>query len=684
VPHWFTPRLAPALLVAGLLILLQWRSGAGAPWFTVVAATAVFGYVVLAAGRLLLAAIGEREFDPSSAYVLGLVSTCLGVYAVTLLFPVTAAAAFGAFAAAVIALELSFLRRLAAPSLDWRALIGFALCVAFTAGWCYGPANAYEVVRNFNVLPVWGDHFIHGARISQFGDTLALGRGSIFLSDYPSSFYHFASYLPAAAFAGVLNEPGLPLATSAWLPIGFLSMTAGAHLLGKRLAGAAGGLAAVAAVAILPDASNYGLRNGFLSFHWQVMAHPSAAYALGAAFLSIGLLDRWSEGRDRSAPLLVSGALAASTLFLRAHVFLLFLPAWVAIFVYLLAENNRRARRRLAFGVAVGLAATAITASTLLTKLADRDPTGQWRFGGPALERFLIVTHSGHEPTAYAGLYTELAMADTWGYSVVIGIVLAFVAALGAFAFALPSIAISVRRLEVLRPFDAFPAYLAYCWLLLMLYAPLTWALQGPELIDRPVVLVYAVCAIWTLCLLLRWLATKGPGWADLSWRAALAICFVSLPAALSVAGYMARPKFAAGNPHLALRTEPGLVETAEYLRSHARVGDVFSASGLNANFAVVDLPTKLCALTGLPAYLARPYLEMIKDAPRKELASARLASLRHVDAQSDFRQAMELLRRLRVQWHVVAGQEGPRWDSRHERAVFRRGSISLYAVPAM
>src|SRR6185503_4889730 len=114
----------------------------------------------------------------------------------------------------------------------------------------------------------WQDYFIHGGVISQFGDPRALGRQSIYLADFPSSFYHFASYAGAAALAWPLDLPGLALATSAWLPLGFLAMSAGAIALGHRLAGAAGGLAALAAVGVIPDASNYGLRNGLFSFHW--------------------------------------------------------------------------------------------------------------------------------------------------------------------------------------------------------------------------------------------------------------------------------------------------------------------------------------------------------------------------------------------------------------------------------
>jgi len=657
-------RALPPALVALLLIYLQLRSGADFSAL-MVAVMALFAYVTLAGGRLLAAPAGVRDGDLSSAWVLGLVALSLPLYGLTALLPVTAGVAFGVVAAVVVVLDLVYRRR--SPPPDRKSLIGFALAVALTAAWCTEPAGAYQVLRTRDVLPVWGDYYIHGAYVSQFGDPRALGRGSILLADLPATFYHFASYLPAAALATLLDQPGLALATSAWMPLGFLAMTAGAYTFGDRLAGAAGGIAALAAVAILPDASNYGLRNGFLSFHWSVLAHPGATYALGAAFVSLALLDRWSRERSRDA-LAASAALAAALVLFRAHVFLLFVPAWAATAVYCAMQESRH-RRRVAAWLFVALAAGAAATNVVLTQLGE----GQWRFGGSALGWFLTVAHSGHEPTAYTAFYAEVMIGDEWGYSLVVGIVLSYLAALGALAALLPAAALLARHRQALRPIDVFPAYAAYCWLLLMLFAPLTWAVQGPELIDRPVVLLYAAVAIWTLCLLLRSIAR--------AWLAALAAAIALLPVMFAHAGELARPKFASGALHLDLRAELGLVDLAAFLRREARAGDSFAVAGLSSEFAVVDLALELCALSGVPAYLSRPHLEMLQGGPRKETVAARVAALREVEQQGDATQAHARLRQMRVQWYVVPHGQAPRWDPARERAVFRAGKFSLYAA---
>src|SRR5207247_10669207 len=143
---------------------------------------------------------------------------------------------------------------------------GLGLCAAATLAWCHDVAEVPQVLARDGLLPAWIDYFIHGGMISHFGDPRA-ARQSIYLVDFPAGAYHYASYLLPAAFAVPLDLPGLPLATSLWLPLGFFTMCAAAYALGSTLAGPAGGIAALGALTILPDASNYALRNGFLSFH---------------------------------------------------------------------------------------------------------------------------------------------------------------------------------------------------------------------------------------------------------------------------------------------------------------------------------------------------------------------------------------------------------------------------------
>ena len=671
---------APVLLVAALLGTLLLRSGLDA-YATIAVATAAVAYVMMTAGHLLRGAAGEHGRNPSTGFVVGLLAVCLAVYALTELFPVTAASGFGGVAALVIGMRLVLHRRLdaAAPAMaaaDWRRLAGFALCVAFTYAWCAAPSSAYEALRTQGVLPVWADYFFHGGLISQFGDSRALGHGSIFFAGLSPTFYHFGSYGVAAALAGMLDQPGLPIATSAWLPLGFLAMVAGAYALGERLADSAGGVAALAAVAIIPDASNYGLRNGFFSFHWTITTTVGATYALGAAFVSMAFLDRWATERSRAA-LAASALLAIASLLFRAQIFLLYFPVWLAAAAICSAREGA-ARRLVSRLMLVGLAAGAVICFLTVDHLLATDPRF-WRFQGGALEGFLSSVHMDQEPTAYTGLYAYLQSANAPAIALTAGIVLAIVAALGAFVILLPAACLLAHEKRVLKPIDALCGLLFYCWLLLMLFAPVLFNGDSTDLIHRPFVLLYAAMAIWTLCLVLRVVALR----FDLvrAWPALLLAAILALPAiALDAAG-MVHPKFRWGERYVSMPIPPGLVEAASFMRKHATAGDIFAVAGMSTAYATIDLPLQVCALSGMPAYLSRPFLEMSKDGPRARVAAARLAELHAVDDAADYGAAMQRLRAIDVRWYLVTDNRAPRWDPARKRAAFVARSVALYAV---
>jgi uncharacterized membrane protein YhaH (DUF805 family) len=290
------------------------------------------------------------------------------------------------------------------------------------------------------------------------------------------------------------------------------------------------------------------------------------------------------------------------------------------------------------------------------------------------------VVHSAQEPTAYTGVYDALARRGGLLLPLA-GIALTFAAALGAFLILLPGALTLARRFSALRPIDAFPGYLAFWWLLLMVVAPEPWIGDTTNLLFQPFVLVYAAAAIWTLCLPLRCAATYAGRLSGRLWASMAALVLIALPVLAISAGRMAHPKFQWGQAGSAQRVEPGLPAAAAFLRAHASVGDIFASSGLSEEFQLFDLSTELCSLTGMPAYLSRPYLEMIKETPRKRVATARLAALRDVEKQSDHREAMRRLRRMSVQWYVSAGEAGPAWDPARQRASFSKGAVSVYAT---
>src|SRR5437899_1076445 len=414
--------LATTLAAAAPLSALLWLSGALPAHLALGAVTLVVFFVTLS-GFLALRALDLADLPAPAAWVAGVFASSLAVYALVAWFKLFAATAFAVWATVVVACAIVLRERGASPRrLDWRELAGLALCALATALLCRGVAEAPAGVERDGVLFAWIDYFVHGGIISQFGDALAV-RESVFLADQPPLLYHYASYMLPAVLAGLLGEPGFVLATSFWLPMGVLTMCAGAYALGAELAGAAGGLASVAVLTLIPDAATYGLRNGFLSFHFHMLVSPGADHVIGVFLLCAALLSRWVPGAS-ARPLLGSALLAAGALWFRIQVFAAGFPAWLASAA--LAAPAVRSRP--------GLFAGAGLLAFLLFVIAFYAATD----ADFALPVFLDVMHEWQEPTAYPGLYRQVL--DAWGplYGIAFGLLLMYLACLGAFVVPYP------------------------------------------------------------------------------------------------------------------------------------------------------------------------------------------------------------------------------------------------------
>jgi hypothetical protein len=657
--------LAATLLLAPPLAWLFAASGA-VPFVLALAAMAVLCFVVMSTGFLLLRAAGASELPSAAAWVLGVFATCAAIYALVELLGITADRCFALWALLVLTLGTVVARRdPPGPRIDHRDLLGLLLCAAVTLMWCRGIAAAPEVFARERLLPAWVDHFIHGGVISQFGDRRSLAHLSYDLADFPLRFYHYASYQLAAALAEPLDQPGLPLATSVWLPLGFLTMCAGAYALGHALAGPAGGVVALASLTLIPDAASYGLRNSLFGYHWNVLASPGADYAVGIALVAVALL-----GRPAQRALLAGLALAAGTLVFRANVFVLAFPAWLTGAGSTLPVFRRR---RLLFAVLVA-ACSALAVLALYAFTIDH-ATG-WS-SVPALELFLNEVHVNQEPTGYAGWYEHL---QTYGDGVAFagGILLVFPACLGVFVFLYPAALILSRRR--LGAIDCFPAIVVAFYLLLMVFAPIPPHRDSTEMTQRPFVFLYAVIVIWTSTLLAGALASRVKGGAERLWSPFLTLAVAGILVVWSHVPAMGHLRASWASGLDAYVTVEGVPQAGAFLRRNAKAGDILAASPTRFGNVPTDLATQLASLSGLPAYLTRPFIQVVPPGPRADVAYARHADLERVEREASADSALALLRELGIRWYAVVGPEGPAWDRGRSRAAFAEGKIAVYS----
>ena len=670
-------RVVPPLLAAAALAFLM-AQGVSASLPRIIAAAVVFCYVALACGEIGLRVLRARDLSVAAAWPLGVLSTGLALWALVAMLGVTAATAFALWGGAVAVCQIATSRMTASePPPDRKDLVGFALCCAFTAAWCKDISAAPDVLAKAGYLPAWIDYFLHGGVVAQFGDPRAIDRGGIWLPDVPAFLYHYGSYLPAAAFAVPLDQPGLTLALSVGLPLGILCLACGAYALGASLAGASGGIAALVALFVIPDASNYWLRNGFYSFHWNMFASPGVGYALAAGMLALVFLQRWARTGDAIA-LAGSAALVAAVFAYRFHVLLLLLPGWLAAVA--IASPLVRRRWRLFFIAGAALALGALLAYDHLPNIGD---AASWALGeGQALERFLRQVHTRQEPTAYTGLYVQVlnAYGDAIGYA--FGMILAYPAALGALLVLFPvALFLERDRLEW-KGVDAFPVALVVLYPGLMLLAPTPRHHDATDYVHRPFVLLYAVLSIWTFALFVRWLLERRGQSKETAWKALAAGALFALAVPWFFAADMARPKFDWGKPLAAYAVDPGIVSAAAFLYTHARPGDLFAVGRLPHRYAHLDDGAELVALSSTPAYLARVWIHLLMDHERAEIARGRYNALVAIESSPDRRTAFEQLRQLGVRWYVATSPGAPWWDADHRHSAYSSGKVAVYEIP--
>jgi hypothetical protein len=647
------PPLGATLVLAPPLGVLLWLSGA-VPLAAACGALALLVYVVMASGGLLLRAARAADLPAPAAWVLGVAATSLGVYALVAAFDLLAAGAFALWAVLVLVLAAIYRD----PSAGKSGLLPLLLCAGATLAWCYELAQVPQVLWRDGVMTTWTDQFVHGSVISQFGDARAGGR-AMELAGQPSTLYHYASYMLPAVLAWPLDLAGLPLATSVWVPLGFLTACAGAYALGDALAPRWGGLAALAVLTLLPDPASYGLHNRLFGYYWYVLAVPGASYAVGVALLSIAFLQRWWKSGDPRA-LAASALLLGALALVRVHVFALAFPAWIACTA--LSLRLVRAHKLAFFGAALAGFALFVGAYYWLADAV------------PAVEAFLDVTHNEQEPTGYTGLYKGLLADYGAGVAVPAGVLLVLPACLGVFALLYPASAALARRAGGPQVIDAVPVLLIVCYVLLMFTAPIPGHGDATEFTQRPFVLLYAVVAIWTAAAYANWLAARGSLRSRRVWLPLL------LTAGLAVVwGLSATVKdWRWGQVH---EIAPGLPQAADYVRSRARPGDVLAAQGLKPGWVTTDAAVQMASMSGVPAYVTSPQRHVGKESRRWQAALGRYAELAAVAREESASAALARLRALGIQWYVVADGRGPRWDAERREAAFVRGAVAVYSA---
>jgi hypothetical protein len=551
---------------------------------------------------------------------------------------------------------------------DLIALVCLAILILF---WCRNSISSVATLKSTGLLPVWTDYYIHGSTVAQFGIATAAHRGSILLADQPLLFYHYSTYMLASALMDALHTSGLVAATAFLLPAGLLLAAIGSYALGSTLADRRAAVIAIGALTVLPDPSTYWFSNGYFAFYWMLFTGPGAGYALATASLSLICCIEWTQKCNRRA-FAMALTLAVAIFEERVQIFIWFFPALLAI-LFFHTDWFKKRSRMLLWTTGIGL----VCAIVLILSI----PT-LFQFWGDltVAPSFLAYVHGSIQPTAYLGLYEVMQSNLGQSAAIIIGTALLIPIVLGFFAFLYPSLVLVHWLRGSFETLDVFPYLVLGSFLACVWCSPTSPAGDYGEFKQRAFVLLYQTTVIWTAALAIR----NFPNRSKSPLSGPLLLSLVSLTMISIFVGSVTRfapesPRTEYGHRFLNVPIEPGLLQSAEYIRGLAIPKDIVAVAPVQREAMLADPATEFTSLSNLPSYIGRPAMVPNRTGERSRVVNHRISQLEEVAATSTYPSAMDKLRRMGVSWYVWIGRSGPTFDRSLTQPDFLSGTVAVY-----
>lgn len=545
---------------------------------------------------------------------------------------------------------------------DSVGLVVVGLSLAAATLWCQDSLHPISVEGNTVIFKPWIDGFYHAVHLRIFG----AGHGASSIEDFrmagvPARLYHYGAYMTPAfirqasgirsytAFAGILA------------PMGVFFTGLGAYALVGSFWGRWPGLAAAAALLLLPDGAQQGMQNTFMSYHWLTQISPSASY--GLALLALAWMFVLLGCRQGSRLQMITGWLVAGILtFYKLH--FLIASALLLLLVPPLFFRGPLGFRKRALWAASAAAVFAVT----LVGVQRIPGVPLIRFDGSAVgEIFTLIKGFAQRGALRDFLDGRLGSEHSRLSNLAIGAPYVLLSALGLFAPLLVILAIRLRR-RTSPVLVLFPLLVVANFLAMFLGLALDLQSSTPdELSHRPIMIVYFVVVAWVggaAGLLLFEVQRLGR-----LARAALlcsTILLLAVPAFLG-SGVQRMWVMRMFSP---VRVPIGLVRAAEYIRDHGDGQDLVQDSQFDRTYVVA-------ALAERRTYASRT-LTIISY--NSDLLQQRFAFIERFMELRDAAAVVATAHQIGLRWFLLDPGDQVAWPAEIvQRPAFELGGYRLY-----
>ncbi len=520
-----------------------------------------------------------------------------------------------------------------------------ALLFALVAFWSADLARTLPILKATYHLNAWTDYYIHATEISQLGSIFSSGRGSILLVGESIPFYHYAFFGVSSILAGFVEIPPLGLATAFLTPYGIFILVCGAYIWGTLLASRATGILCALFVLFLPDASTYGFRNGFFSFHWLLVTAPGTGYAIGIVLTTCSLLYI-SHVERQGFVLFLAIATLIAVLFFRIHIFFLFLPSIAATIVFE-NESFKHYRRGIFFTV-IGLSAI----SSLILLLSPSAQSSWLEYSH--VSDFLRFIHLNQDPTGYSDIANWITTHIAPFFAMVLGLVFVPVIALGALILVYPAVSVFCKTRSGLSYLDTLPIFLFISFIAMILITPSIPSGDITDLKHRSFPLLYVVFLLWSIVSISRFFLDRLERYSAFLKPVVLAfmVGVVGISFIRTTPPWF--PIFGWGKSYYGLPVEKDLVSAALFVRARRGPTDVVALLPTEPKSALSDRGTIFASLADTPIFLARYPIQRLHGKRRASIADGRMKLLNAIDLSDHNCDSFRMLARHGITWLVT------------------------------
>jgi hypothetical protein len=533
-------------------------------------------------------------------------------------------------------------------------------CGALATLWARETVTAVPHAMATGTFPAWQDYFLHASEVAYMRDYPAFAVQSQYLTAVPQPLYHRGSYTMPAVLSALTGLPTLDVATAFWMPAGLLLCIVATWTFGAALAGVPGGLAAVIAAFLVPDASGYGFENHFLSFHWLLQMAAGSGFALALTLTALSVVVTATPERT------VRALTAAMVLVLAGAAFRVHVSLLSVVMVVVLGVLTVRVRptARLLAGLAVAVAA----GLGVLVWMESQTLAPHILSGGTKPSVFFLSVHSqaSLQPTSFTA-WTQ-GRGELAAFAVGYPMMLAAGCGLWLAVLAVVWVSGGLRRLG--SRVWVVPTALIVAHMVVVRLVPTPAHGDPTDFGHRPFVLIYVVVA----ALGAAGVAARLREWSGGSGRLVTAGLALAALAGLVVPwrdGAVIQQRWTPA--YATIPVDGDTAAAAAFVRQQSAPGDEVLASREDPLAVIV-------ALTERRGWLSRSSLYRSLGPEFAESADARAAEHASIAQATTFDEVKAFGARTGVDWYIADGAPGAAWPEAIARhSVFTVGGVRVY-----